>query len=81
MTGDEMDICEALHRASIDLYPDADALLGIGFNPVNEIDDIVHEMATREADALDWYAVYSIVQRTRRWVARLPSGEPAQRSG
>ena len=30
---------------------------------------------------MDWYAVYSIFERTKRWVARISSGEPTPASG
>ncbi len=75
MTDDEMDFCEYFHQAITGPVPHSDDAFAVGFNPLREIDELFSEIDSRDADWMDWFAIYCLCQRARRMVA---SGDPAK---
>ena len=55
--------------------PGDDLSLLAPFNPVNEIDDVLFEMSTHEPEGLDWMAVHSVAQWSRKQCERIARGE------
>ena len=80
MTDDEMDFCEELHMGYGGLPLSAPSLL-LPFNPVNEIDDVLYELSTREPDSLDWMALHSVARQARSQCQRIADGERLDLSG